>query len=149
MPPRDSPRANHQAPTAATRPASGAAITASKTPSRISESNANDESPEWIPGRPWVAWSVFDPVNGVDVQVVDVGTGDIVDAVGNPSPTVTLTGGGRAYVFRDGRMIVGRWQRDTLDDVTRFLTRSGEEITLAPGTTWVELFPSALSVEAG
>lgn len=85
----------------------------------------------------------------VVVQVVEVGTGDIVDAAGNPSPTVTLTGGGKAYVFRDGRMIVGRWQRDSLGEVTRFLTRSGVEIPLTPGTTWVELFPSTLSVDVG
>ncbi len=83
----------------------------------------------------------------VVVQLVKVVPGTIVDAAGNPSPEVTLTGGGKAYVFRDGRMIVGRWERDGLSDVTRFVTRSGEEILLSPGNTWVELLPDTIAVQ--
>jgi len=44
----------------------------------------------------------------VVVMSVKVKTGSIVDAAGNPSPVVSLTGSGRAYVFRGGRMILGR-----------------------------------------
>jgi hypothetical protein len=66
---------------------------------------------------------------------------------GSLTPQLDLTGSGRAYVFRDGRMIVGRWERDSLDDVTTFVTKDGEEIALAPGRTWIELFPSSLEVE--
>lgn len=83
----------------------------------------------------------------VVVQVVEVTAGTIVDAAGNASPEVTLTGRGRAYVFRNGRMIVGRWVRDTLADRTTFVTKAGEEIALAPGTTWIELLPSTVPVE--
>ena len=83
----------------------------------------------------------------VVVQVVEVHAGEIVDAAGNPSPEVTLTGSGRAYVFRDGRMIVGRWQRADLTDITTFTTKTGEEVELAPGNTWIELFPATLDVE--
>jgi hypothetical protein len=83
----------------------------------------------------------------VVVQVVEVAASHIVDAAGNPSPDVELTGRGRAYVFRDGTVIVGRWERPTLEDVTRFLARDGEEIPLSPGRTWVELLPSTVPVE--
>jgi len=65
---------------------------------------------------------------------------------GGLSPQVTLTGSGKAYVFRDGRMVVGRWDRPTLGDVTTFMTRDGEEIPLAPGITWVELLPDTIEV---
>ena len=65
---------------------------------------------------------------------------------GSLSPQVTLTGSGKAYVFRDGRMVVGRWDRPTLGDVTTFVTRDGEEIPLAPGITWVELLPDTIEV---
>ena len=34
-------------------------------------------------------------------------------------------------------------------DVTKFETASGDEIKLAPGTTWVELFPNTLKVQTG
>jgi hypothetical protein len=83
----------------------------------------------------------------VVVMKVKVGMSDIVDAAGNHSPEVKLTGQGKAYVFRNGRMIAGRWQRPTLQDVTTFVTNSGETIALAPGTTWVELLPSSIGVE--
>jgi hypothetical protein len=84
----------------------------------------------------------------VVVQVVRVVPGDVIDPAGNPSPEVDVIGRGRAYVFRDGRMIVGRWVRTDEGDLTRFLTKDGEEIPLAPGTTWVELVPSTVEVEA-
>lgn len=80
------------------------------------------------------------------VQVVEVTDSNIVDAAGNPSPEVELTGSGRAYLFRDGRVILGRWEREDLEDVTRFVTNDGDEITLAPGRTWVQLVPSFIEV---
>ncbi|MGH2579556.1 MAG: DUF3048 domain-containing protein [Actinomycetota bacterium] len=84
----------------------------------------------------------------VVVMQVEVSNGPIVDAAGNHSPEVELTGSGRAYVFRDGRMVIGRWERETLKDVTTFVTKTGRQIALAPGVTWVELLPSTISVEA-
>jgi Protein of unknown function (DUF3048) N-terminal domain/Protein of unknown function (DUF3048) C-terminal domain len=81
------------------------------------------------------------------VQVVDVVPGEIIDPAGNPSPEVDVLGKGRAYVLRDGRMVVGRWERAREGDVTTFTTKSGETIPLAPGVTWVELFPSTIAVE--
>lgn len=83
----------------------------------------------------------------VVIQVVEVTDGNIIDAAGNPSPDVELTGSGKAYVLRDGRVIVGRWERASLDDLTRFVTRDGTEIALAPGRTWVELLPSTVRLE--
>jgi hypothetical protein len=83
------------------------------------------------------------------VQVVGVSASSIIDAAGNPSPEVDLVGTGKAYVFRDGRVITGRWERPTLDDLTRFVTRDGVEVALAPGRTWVELLPDGVPVEIG
>ncbi|HXF74124.1 MAG TPA: DUF3048 domain-containing protein [Actinomycetota bacterium] len=111
----------------------------------------------WSPrAGAWLRWHGDEPHRLADgsqvaaanvvVMVVRVTPGDIVDAAGNPSPEVDLLGRGRAYVFRDGRMVVGRWVREAEGDLTRFLTRDGEEIPLHPGVTWVELFPSTLEV---
>jgi hypothetical protein len=80
--------------------------------------------------------------DNVVVQVVKV----VVGPRGGITPHVELTGSGKAYVFRNGRMIVGRWVRPTLRDVTRFVSKGGEEITLQPGRTWVELFPSMFTL---
>jgi hypothetical protein len=80
-------------------------------------------------------------VANVVIQEVVVTDSDIVDVTGFPSPEVELLGEGRAWVLRDGRLVMGRWRRDSLEDVTVFETRAGEEIALAPGTTFVELVP--------
>jgi hypothetical protein len=82
----------------------------------------------------------------VVVQVVTVTDSDFLDSAGNPSPEVDLTGSGKAYVLRDGKVIRGRWERESLHDVTTFVTKDGTEIALAPGRTWVELVPSWVPV---
>jgi hypothetical protein len=82
----------------------------------------------------------------VVIQVVTVTDSDFLDSAGNPSPEVELTGSGKAYVLRDGTVIRCRWERESLKDVTTFVTKDGTEITLAPGRTWVELLPSWVEV---
>jgi hypothetical protein len=78
----------------------------------------------------------------VVVQFVKVSEGDIQDVTGSPSPEVTLTGNGKAYVFRDGRVIPAKWERNSLEDVTTFEAKDGETVLLDPGQTWVELYPA-------
>ncbi|HWC32326.1 MAG TPA: DUF3048 domain-containing protein [Actinomycetota bacterium] len=78
----------------------------------------------------------------VVVQIVERIQTDITDPAGNPVFDFEVTGSGRAFVFRDGRMIRGRWERPNDDGVTRFVARNGDEIPLAPGNTWVELYPA-------
>ena len=77
----------------------------------------------------------------VVIQVVQTQNSDHLDPAGNPVPTVTLTGGGKAYLLRDGKMYSGKWTRNSVSDLTTFATAGGQEFLLAPGKTWVELFP--------
>lgn len=114
----------------------------------FSTSNTTDWS--WSRGR-WIRQLDGQPMlledekpivaDNIVIQQVVVTESNIVDASGAKSPNVDLTGSGRAWILRDGRRIVGRWTRRSLDDVTVFETKGGEEIALAPGTTWVELIP--------
>lgn len=83
----------------------------------------------------------------VVVQLVELRDSGIVDAAGNPSPEVEVVGSGKAYVFRNGKMIEGRWRRDSIRGVTEFVGKGGKVIPLAPGNTWVELLPADLAVE--
>jgi hypothetical protein len=53
---------------------------------------------------------------------------------------------GKAIVFRNGVEIPGQWSRATLTQPTSFTTTSGQPITMQPGTTWVELVPTTVSV---
>jgi Protein of unknown function (DUF3048) N-terminal domain/Protein of unknown function (DUF3048) C-terminal domain len=82
----------------------------------------------------------------VIVQVVKLRDTGITDVNGVASPEVVSVGGGVAYVFRNGRMIKGTWERHGLDDVTVFRDAQGNEISLAPGNTWVELLPDTISI---
>ena len=75
------------------------------------------------------------------IQEVGVTTSTILDPAGYPSPTVDLTGSGRAWILRDGKRIAGHWTRNSLGDLTVFETKAGDRIDLGPGTTFVELIP--------
>ncbi len=78
----------------------------------------------------------------VVVQVVKVTYGKMHDVIGTPSPILTLVGTGVAYVCRDGVCVKGKWVRPNLGTITAFETGTGQSIPLAPGNTWVELYPS-------
>lgn len=95
-----------------------------------------------IDGEPMLAEN-GDPiaVDNVVIQEVVVTDSHILDAAGFPSPEVKLTGEGRAWILRDGRLLTGRWRRGAMGDVTVFETKGGDEITLRPGTTFVQLVP--------
>lgn len=82
--------------------------------------------------------------DNVLVEQHTINPSDIGDVAGNKSPEITdVTGTGRAILFRDGRAIVGRWVRETEEDPVRFETRSGDEMVLHAGTTWIELAPNS------
>jgi len=85
-------------------------------------------------GRPISARNVV-------VQVVRLKDTNIVDAAGTVSPEVVATGTGPVLVFRNGRVVHGTWSRPSLSDVTTYRDAKGHAIDLAPGTTWVELYP--------
>lgn len=64
------------------------------------------------------------------------------DVAGNPVPSFDVVGSGDLLVFRNGKVTEGTWGRDAEEEATVLLDRQGEEIALAPGPTWVELFPT-------
>ena len=83
----------------------------------------------------------------VVVEVVKLKDTGIVDVIGTPSPEAETVGTGKAYVFRDGRVVEGTWKRPSIHALTRFYDASGKRIPLAPGNTWVELLPDTVPVE--
>ena len=63
--------------------------------------------------------------DNVVVQVVKTTESEFQDVAGYPSPEVDLIGKGKAWVLRDGKLIVGKWERADLGDFTTFRTKSG------------------------
>ncbi len=87
-----------------------------------------------------------DPITADNVVIQQVQTAEsaIHDVAGYPSPEVTVTGTGKAWIMRDGEMFAGTWSRSGLGDLTTFTTKSGDVIALKPGTTFVELAPQGM-----
>ncbi len=52
---------------------------------------------------------------------------------------IKLIGSGDAYVFRDGRMIKGRWVRDKIDQQIELVDQAGNPVGLNPGVTFYEV----------
>jgi hypothetical protein len=76
------------------------------------------------------------------VQEVDVNNSNfITDVAGNPSPDIDLGGKGRAFLFRDGKVVVGKWNANK-NGVPSFETKTGDPFTFEIGSTWIELVPS-------
>jgi hypothetical protein len=84
------------------------------------------------------------PVTAANVVVllVERELTNLRDVAGTPVPTFDVEGRGKLLVFRNGKVVEGTWQRDSVEDPFRLLDRRGDEVALAPGQTWVELFPT-------
>jgi hypothetical protein len=62
-----------------------------------------------------------------------------VDVLGNPSVYTSTIGSGQLLVFRDGRMLTGRWSRSWAAGPTAYLDSRRQPVTLHPGGAWVLL----------
>jgi hypothetical protein len=78
----------------------------------------------------------------VVVMSVAVRTSGNVDVLGNPTPDPVLTGSGRVWVLRDGKVVSGTWRRGGADSAVRLLGAGGKPLALHPGRTWIELLPT-------
>ncbi len=64
----------------------------------------------------------------------------VIQFIRYPSESEGITtGSGDVWVFRDGRVIKGTWNRPDVGSPATFTDAKGEIIALRPGQTWVEL----------
>jgi hypothetical protein len=73
---------------------------------------------------------------------VDVVATEARDPAGNPVPETILTGTGRALVASGGYTVEATWSKPGTGDRVVLTEADGDPVTLAPGTTWVELVPN-------
>ena len=67
-----------------------------------------------------------------------------------PSPeggAYQTVGSGDAWVFTQGKVLRGKWNRTDRSQVTQFVDAAGAPVKLAPGRTWVEFAPIGLPVD--
>ena len=63
----------------------------------------------------------------------------VLDEVGRRK--IETVGSGEALVFRNGKIILGKWSKENMRSRTKFLGNDGKEILLAPGKTFVQILP--------
>ncbi len=82
--------------------------------------------------------------DNVLIEQHTINNSEVGDVLGNLSPEIAdVTGTGKAWLFRDGKVLKGTWTREGEDDPVSFKTKSGEEMALRVGRTWVELAPNS------
>jgi hypothetical protein len=79
--------------------------------------------------------------DNVVVLSVAIGHTGIYDTAGNEDPLVIVTGGGPAWVLRDGIIQTGQWSRPDFHSAMTLTASNGTPMTLRPGRTWIELLP--------
>lgn len=86
--------------------------------------------------------------NGDDIMfdniVVQYVSTKIIDDYGRKE--IQSVGTGSMRIFRDGRIVVGSWKKNSVNERTRFYDDAGMEIKLKPGKTWVQIVPTEGSV---
>lgn len=60
---------------------------------------------------------------------------------------ITTIGSGEAYIFQNGTVARGTWNKGSREEQIKFLDMDGKEILLAPGQTFVSAVPSYGSVD--
>lgn len=79
-----------------------------------------------------------------DNVVVQYASISVIDEIGRRK--IVAIGEGEARVFRNGLMVRGTWKKENPSDRTRFYDKSGDEISLAPGKTWIMVVPLKMSI---
>ncbi|PFG40354.1 Protein of unknown function (DUF3048) [Georgenia soli] len=74
------------------------------------------------------------------VQIVQT---EARDAAGNPVPETVLSGQGDAHVGTGGHAIEATWSKAGAREPLVLKDKDGREVELAPGSTWIELVPTA------
>ena len=98
----------------------------------------------WVRGAPHTDSETGEQlaVSNVIVQFCEHQATDIVeDTNGATSIRIVMMGSGPAWLFRDGALVKGTWERNEKHKLTRFIGEGGQELALKPGQTWVELVP--------
>lgn len=79
-------------------------------------------------------------------QIVSISDSIYHDKVGGVTPFSATVGSGEAFIFRDGKVLKGQWNRPSEDTGTTFTTAAGEKIKMKPGRIWIALLSKAPTV---
>lgn len=81
-----------------------------------------------------------------NVVVISMPTHQNTTRENDLSLVMQTVGSGQAWVFTDGSVTVGRWQKDSRTDRIKFNDSTGAEIKLNRGQTWISVIPTDKTV---
>ena len=93
----------------------------------------------------WLRWANLRPQVAEDgnriapANVVVLATPYTTSTADRLSPEAQTIGSGTAWVFTQGRMIEGRWERTEVSQPWQLSLADGSPMLLTPGSTWVQL----------
>jgi hypothetical protein len=101
----------------------------------------------WSGGRYAVSWNGRADVDGDsghrvrtdNVVVLSVRNRHDDDSTSDISIVSATVGSGKVTIYRDGKRLTGTWSRGSVAGPMRFRDRSGRDIPLTPGQTWLLL----------
>ncbi|MBR2587238.1 DUF3048 domain-containing protein [Candidatus Saccharibacteria bacterium] len=64
-------------------------------------------------------------------------------AYDNYHEDISTVGAGDAYIFQNGGVIVGTWEKSSRESQIIFRDKEGNEVKLAPGQTWITALPAS------
>ncbi|MBR3257173.1 DUF3048 domain-containing protein [Candidatus Saccharibacteria bacterium] len=65
-----------------------------------------------------------------------------VAAYDNYHEDVSSLGAGDAYIFQNGSLVKGTWEKSSADEQIIFRNEAGETVSLIPGQTWISAVPA-------
>lgn len=81
-----------------------------------------------------------------NVVVISMPTHQNMTHENDLSLVMQTVGSGQAWVFTDGAVTIGRWQKDSRTDRIKFTDSTGAEIKLNRGQTWISVIPEGKTV---
>ena len=81
------------------------------------------------------------------IQIVHTRPGPYAESGTTPDTESITAGSGTAYLLRNGVLERGTWHTPKYGDPMKLLLTNGHTMTLAPGTTWVEMVPTEYAVQ--
>lgn len=95
-------------------------------------------------GKEHIDWETKKAITAKNVVVMEVAEKGPVDK--EKHMFYTTIGKGTAYIFQNGDVIKGTWEKKSQLDRTRFYDSKGKELSLVRGAIWIEAIPAGNDV---
>ncbi len=99
----------------------------------------------YMSGKEFTDGETGKPIEVQNLIIQFVGVGNMPNDA--PRRKVDVFGQGPAAFIINGKHLKGTWQRASAAEKTTYLLENGDEVTLAPGNTWIAMHPNDKTVE--